>query len=346
MVRTLFTPLLFLLFATAFGQDGERLKAKIITDEPEAVLNALNKRAAGEEITDADWQRIFSSEGYVRLKRREIAMKRSFEDADFRTFVLSDELASRRHALADTLIGWSSASTSKVAERAFAYLPRSARIRAKVYPVIKPRENSFVFDIPNDPAIFLYLDPGKSKEEFENHLAHELHHIGFGTACPRSDVNIRIKRFPQSAQRVFMWIGGFGEGIAMLAAAGGPDIHPHLFSRIEDRARWDKDVANFNNDLKAVEKFFTDLLEGRLSDDAEARTASSFYGVQGPWYTVGWQMAVVIEKTFGRRKLIGCMCDPTMLLDCYNRSVKTFNKRNRRQLASWSDSFLKQLRRR
>jgi hypothetical protein len=32
-----------------------------------------------------DWQRIFQSEGYVRLKKRETPMQRSFEDSDFET---------------------------------------------------------------------------------------------------------------------------------------------------------------------------------------------------------------------------------------------------------------------
>jgi hypothetical protein len=52
---------------------------------------------------------------------------------------------------------------------------------------------------------------------------------------------------------VLNWIGGFGEGFAMLAAAGGPDVHPHAVSASDERARWDKDVANFNDDLKNVQ---------------------------------------------------------------------------------------------
>ena len=50
-------------------------------------------------------------------------------------------------------------------------------------------------------------------------------------------------------------IGAFGEGFAMLAAAGGPDVHPHAVSSPEERARWDKDMLNFNDDLKKVECF-------------------------------------------------------------------------------------------
>ena len=51
-----------------------------------------------------------------------------------------------------------------------------------------------------------------------------------------------------------------GEGLAMLAAAGSPDTHPHRFSTAEDRRRWDRDVKNFNEDRKRVETFFRDVL--------------------------------------------------------------------------------------
>lgn len=151
---------------------------RLVTDEAEAVLNILAKKRADRPITDADWQRVFQSEGYVRLKQRETAMKRSFEDADFKTYVLSDKLLGRKQALEETLDRWKRADTSGAARRALAYLPKEARIKAKIYPVIKPRDNSFVFDVETDPAIFLYLDPTVSREQFENTLAHELHHIG------------------------------------------------------------------------------------------------------------------------------------------------------------------------
>ena len=48
-----------------------RVNIRVITDEADAVLALLTKRKANQSLTDADWQRIFSSEGYVRLKKRE-----------------------------------------------------------------------------------------------------------------------------------------------------------------------------------------------------------------------------------------------------------------------------------
>lgn len=333
---------LILLVICADGASAQ-VNVRLVTDEAEAVLSILARRKANEAITDSDWQRVFQSEGYVRLKKRETSLQRSFEDADFKTFVLSDQLAARAPALAETLSRWQHADVTCSARLALAYLPKQAQLRARIYPVIKPRENSFVFEVKEDPAIFLYLDPTVSREKFENTLAHELHHIGYGTACPTKATQDEINALAPNVKNLLNWLGGFGEGLAMLAAAGGPDIHPHAVSGAEERARWDSDLKNFNTDLKKVEKFFLDVLEGKLSDEQAQKTGFSFFGVQGPWYTVGWKMSVLIEKTYGRAKLIECFCDQRKLLSTYNQAAARQNRHSREPLALWSDSLVNKL---
>lgn len=320
---------------------SSRVQVRLITDEAEAVLDLLAKRKANQSITEDDWQRLFRTEGYVRLKQRETSMGRSFEDADFKTFVLSEALGERATALGETLARWSRADITRASRLALAYLPKQAIIRAKIYPVIKPRDNSFVFDVRKDPAIFLYLDPSVNREKFENTLAHELHHLGYSSACPTRNVSDEVAKRPQHAQMVFRLIGAFGEGFAMLAAAGGPGIHPHAVSNAQDRTRWDKDVANFNSDLKAVEKFFLDVLDKKLSDDEIDKKGYSFFGVQGPWYTVGWKMSVVIERTYGRARLLECICDQRKLLATYNEAAAKHNRNSRIPLALWSTAITK-----
>src|SRR6266404_3225852 len=312
----------------------------IITDEADAVLAILAKKQINQPITDADWQRLFSSEGYVRLKQREASMRAPFEDTDFKKFVLSDELVARTNALQITLEEWKRVNVSGAARRALAYLPKEAHIKAKIYPVIKPQGNSFVFDAESDPAIFLYLNPAISKAKFENKLAHELHHIGHDGSCPTKQTLREIAKLPPGIQTVIGWIGSFGEGFAMLAAAGGRDIHPHAVSTPEERARWDRDMQNFNEDLKQVEKFYLDILQKRLTDKDIENTGGEFYGVQGPWYTVGWKMSVVIEKTFGRARLIECICDQRKLLPTYNSAATIYNRRARKPLALWSSAMI------
>jgi len=336
------------VFAVSSAQSSKRssVNVHLVTDEAEAVLAILAKRKAKLPITETDWQRLFSSEGYTRLNKREVEIRKivktatPFNEEVFKAFVLSDELLSRAPALDDTLLKWKQADVDAATRRALVYLPKDAQIRAKIYPVVKPRTNSFVFELRSDPAIFLYLNPDVSREQFENTLAHELHHVGYGSGCPPKRTSDEIAKLPKNSQTVIELIGAFGEGFAILAAAGGTDVHAHAVDSAEDRLRWDKDMANFNDDLKKIERFFLDILENRLTEEKIQETASSFFGGQGAWYTVGWKMSVVIEKTYGRAKLIECICDQRKLLPTYNRAAAKNNRRAREPLALWSVSVM------
>ena len=96
-MKLVFLSLLIICTTITFASgQSSAVNVRLVTDEAEAILAVLAKKKAGESITDADWQRVFQSEGYVRLKKREVAMQRSFEDAEFKTFVLSDQLAGSR----------------------------------------------------------------------------------------------------------------------------------------------------------------------------------------------------------------------------------------------------------
>jgi len=329
---------------SAARQASAGLDIRLVADEAEAVLSILHKKETGGAPVAADWDRLFSTEGYVRLKKREHSLKRPFEDEDFRKFVLSAEIAAWADKLAGTLDHWKRADLRAAAAKALAYLPPGTPIRAKVYPVIKPQTNSFVTELKTDPAIFLYLDPMLNAAQFENTVAHELHHIGLSAACLPAYESEGFKSKPAEVRAVLEWAGAFGEGVAMLAAAGGPDVHPHAASPAPDRERWDKDVANFNSDLKTVEKFFLDVLDGRLKgEEAIREVAFSFFGIQGPWYTVGWKMAVLIEKTLGRARLIDCLCEPEKMLSAYNEAAAKWSALTGEDVEVWAPEFLKRI---
>jgi hypothetical protein len=329
---------------SAIAKPTSRVNVRFLSDEAEAVLSVLQKRAAGIEITEEDWSRVFESEGYTRLKKRELSMARPFEDTAFREFVMSDDLLKRREALASTLERWKSIDPTSAGSKALAYLPRNASITAKIYPVIKPRDNSFVFEVKTDPAIFLYLDPAIDADKFENTLTHELHHIGFGGGCPAPDIKARREKLPEGIRNALGWTAAFGEGLAMLAAAGAPNIHPHAVSDPKERAEWDASMLNFDADLRKVETFLIDVSEGRLKGDNENKAGFAFFGVQGPWYTVGWRMASVIEIVYGRERLVESFCDNSKLLKTYNSAAEKLERRNAETHTKWSDLVVQKLR--
>lgn len=318
---------------------GERLQLKLDTSEAEAVLAILAANGVGQPLVDSDWRRLFTTEPYQRLQRREASLHRDFTDAQFQAFVLSDSTTARAGQLRAALDSWKRANLTAAANRAFAYLPPDARICAKVFPVIKPRTNSFVFEPGTDPTIFLYLDPSLTAAKFENTVAHELHHIGYVSVATRADS--AIASLSPAARTAAEAVGAFGEGFAMLAAAGGPDVHPHAASLPPDRARWDHDIANFNQDLLQVEQYLSDIVEERFAtEQARDSVGNSFFGVQGPWYTVGWKMAVTIERRFGRAKLIQCIQDPRQVLAVYNDAAEESNRAGGEPLALWSPKLL------
>jgi hypothetical protein len=326
------------LAATASRPDSAPPQAAVrfISDEADAVLAILRARAGGRTAGQDEWHQLFTSEGYRALARREAAMGRAFTDDEFHGFVLSDTLAARTSELERTLEAWKRLDVAAAAARASAYLPPGTPQRARVFLEIKPRTNSFVFDLDGARAIFLYVDPAVSPARLDNTLAHELHHVGQAAACDQPADTTR----PASVRSATEWMTAFGEGLAMLAAAGGPDVHPHAVSAAPDRARWDRDLSRFDDDLAALQRFFFDVLDARADRDSLQRAGMSFFGTQGPWYTVGWRMWATVERTFGRARLLAIVCDPARLLTTYNAAAAEWNRTHQDRLALWSDSLL------
>ena len=104
-------------------------------------------------------------------------------------------------------------------------------------------------------------------------------------------------------------------------------------------------MAGFNNDLPAVNNFFLDVLSGKLADNdtIEAKGSSFFGSHQGPWYTVGYKMAVMVERRYGRLVLIQTTLDYRCLLVLYNQAAAEQNATGKQQLPLWSETVLSQV---
>jgi hypothetical protein len=322
-----------LILVTASAAVAQTVDVRIVSDEADAAMAILRRQAAGGSLTPNDWRRLFDSEGYRALKRREGSMGRAFTDSAFEAFLRSDTLRRRTDELARALPTYERLDATSAGSDALRYLPRGARIRATLFPMIKPITNSFVFTLDSVMAIYMYVDPTVPAAKLRNTLTHELHHVGYGTVCdmPKDSTLTERQRF--AIERSF----AFGEGLAMLAAAGSADVHPHAVSPPEERARWDGDVRNFPTDVARLQTHFLDVIDGRLTLDSAQRVAMSFYGIQGPWYTVGWVMGSTIERVLGRDRLIAVMCDPRRVMATYNQAAV------REKKAVWSAEVLRRL---
>jgi hypothetical protein len=320
-----------------------RVDLVLDASEARAALVILRKEEARQPVTDADWSALFATVPYQWLRAREASMGRAFGDDDFRAFLGSAAMIARRPALEATLDAWTRADMRALAQQALSYLPEGAVIRARVFPEIKPKTNSFVWRHGEDgPAIFLYLDEHESRDQFANTVTHECHHIGLQSI--EAEQQRLLAGLTPKVKTTVEWMGGLGEGEAMLAAAGGPDVHPHAIDDSASRARWDNDMEHFNGDLLALQELFVDILDGRLvGDSAIQARAAPFWGYQGAWYTVGYRMSTIVEKRFGRPAVIRGIVDPRVLLTLYNQAAAEHNAGGGEYLSTWSPDLLKRL---
>jgi hypothetical protein len=328
--------------AIALLTQAPAIEVRLVVDEPKAALAILDKRAVAKPIVEEDWQTLFKTEGYTRLKDRELGMGREFKEEDFRTFMQSEDLLAKRQALRDTLAKWQLVNIQECGARSLAYLPKGAKLRASVYFLVKPRTNSFVWDLAKNPAVMLYLDPEMSADELGMTIAHEFHHVGFAGVGYAKDYSEWLTKQSSARKSALTWQGAFGEGFAVLAAAGGPSPNPIAPARKQVRDAWDEGVKNLNRDMAELQRFFLDLLNDKLDAAKAQEKAVTYYGVQGPWYTVGYHMAVSIEKEFGRERLVECFIDPRKLLALYNEAAQQINSRGGKHFV-WSDELLKKI---
>lgn len=304
------------------AQAGPDLDVRVVADQADAAVAILARRAAEEAVDEAEWEALFGSEGFRRLEARARSFDREIDRDAFRAWLVSDSVVARADAYAEAIAWWKALDAAEPGAKARAYLPAGASIRARLYPAIKPTPNSFVFEIREDPAIFVYVDPEERASKIANTLAHELHHVG--TAGIPDCEPAGADSLPETVRTAIDWLGGFAEGLAVLAAAGGPDVHPHAGRAEEEYVVWERDVARVGADLLAMDRFFLDIAEGRLTEE-DAIRARGFEFIstaevpQGAFYTLGWKMAAVVEKAEGREVVVASVCDPRILLAAWNR---------------------------
>jgi hypothetical protein len=313
-------------------------RLRVVSDEADAAISVIE--AHDSVVALRAWRHVVGSEGYWALRQREAAIHRPFTDSSFEAYLRSDSTARRAPVIRATLSGWQHADITDAVRRAAAYLPSGTAFRATLYFEVKPRLNTFVFRTDSGPSIFVAIDPSVRAGKFSNELAHELHHIGYEAACAgQTDTTQATPR-----QVVGTWMSAFGEGWAMLAAAGGPTVDPHASDDSADRAVWRADYARVGDDLRRLDRFVRDVLDRRLaSRDTIERTAMTFFGpVQGPWYTVGYLMVSTVETAEGHAALMRVLCDPIQLTLTYQRIARERDARGE-HLPLWSDDVIRRL---
>src|ERR1700744_6001399 len=136
---------------------AQRVSLSLDCSEADAVLSILDKINRHASVTDSDWNVLTNTLPYQEVQAREASFHNSFSNDDFKKFVESGKLAPQAADLAKTLNVWRNEDMQAIGNSVISYLPPGATIRAKVFILIKPASNSFVWNRPGeDKAIFLY----------------------------------------------------------------------------------------------------------------------------------------------------------------------------------------------
>jgi hypothetical protein len=319
-------------------------------DQAEAALNLLEARHRGETITEEAWQHLFTTDGFIRVLEREAAidkmldLDRGYSEGSFREWAESDEALDDIDGRRRTLTNWTKIDVQLAGEKAMRYLPPDASLQATIYPIVRKQMNSFVWDLSGDPAIFLAVGDDVSAEEMANTLAHELHHVGLAGVCADKRSDEKDARLV-AAQG---WLSGFGEGLAVLAAAGGPSGATHARDQDELLIAWHNRVDSVEADMRTIESFLMGVRDGSIDEEEAQKRGMAFINSenipQGPFYTLGWFMAVSVEKELGRASVIESTCDHRKLISNYQRSATVANTRDSSQVFPlWSEAFLEAL---
>lgn len=323
---------------------AEEIHVRAVFDEADAALAIMDNLSAGESPTGKQWQTLWQSEGYTRLLARQASMDRDERFGDKLAAWLQDPANYTRVATIRSAVDrYRSFEVNTAGNRAGAYLPGWVVLEATFYPVIKHTTNTFVYDLGGDPAIFMSVNAENSPIFVESVLTHELHHIGLAQ-CPEI---AGYKNLTEDQQWVTNMLTIFGEGLAVLATAGDPDTHPHFYNTPDKWAVWERDVTNIASDQARIQSFFLAVLDGTQPKDERRKTLFTFIVTpevpQGPAYTLGWKMASLVEKHFGREALVGAMCDPRELLTLYNQAARETHADGILNLPIWSDELIRGL---
>jgi hypothetical protein len=326
-----------LFTSSAFAQPPSRVALNLDSSEAEAVLAILDKRALNRRVTEADWQKLFSTTPYRRLKQGEMSMDQRFSDEEFMKFVTTLDarrekfrpdpaaMAVRRRPSRGTASPDLSAAAGKHPRR------RLSSDQGTVQQLRVRLVHS---------TLFLYLDPKKTRAHLENTFAHEAHHVGL--ASVEAAYEERIKSMPENSRRAAHWMGAFREGMAVLAAAGSPDVHPLADFSEPYGSVWNLEANRFVANLDELNRFFLDTVHGDLLNDAVLHEGRIFFGFgSGPWYTVGYRMAVAIEREFGRTALVATYADPRQFVARYNEAAASENAKTGAHLPLFSAEILK-----
>lgn len=320
--------------------DSPRTPLSFDYAQAEQVLAMLDARTHGREITDGDWSRLFETAPFPIIRFAPRDAQQDFSRAKFKEFVLSPELLKRADTLREALEISKHADTAKLTAIP-QFRPRVFVTHARIVPIIAPKQRSFVVQTAQGPVVFIPLDIETARQHLEKTVASRAI-FEAEVASMRDKSDEEITRLPWAEGTVSDLTKNFDGGLALLASISKVETHPYWAYTLEEREHWNRRVGEFDQDLKKLDAMFAGILSGQLRNQQQINDLAENYATEmGAWQTVGYSMAVMIERTYGSKALIGAMRDPRWLIGLYNRAVNTAHARTGADYPNWSPEVLR-----
>ena len=273
---------------------------------------------------------------------KHISETQALTPENIKRYITSAEFKAQTAAFQFSLREWRNAHHQLIEHRLDEYLPPEGQLPLTVVAVLAPGFTHAEFDTNSaSPQVFVPLLPSMLHMQVETYVGEQAYLLA--SAITIKSLRPHYDRMTGSVRLAVEYITEFRRGIALLAGIGGPGLHVCATCPRAERQQWDNDFVAFSADLRTLDKL---LLATALAEtDLEGqRSQLDSVGVV-PWQVVGYRMAVMIERHYGRKVVPNLLRDPRMLLELYNRAAVEDNAAGAvdKPLPLWSPELMRLL---
>lgn len=197
---------------------------------------------------------------------------------------------------------------SKASEKAGKYLLDMDDIEADIYLVIGSLDAYGVNLLDTRAIVIDVVEFISEVDELVAMMAHELHHKAGNRG---REIYWRLHRNgPKDLERAYSIVSELiGEGLATLVT------FPYGLFR-----KYSAVKPKIDDEYEKVEEGIKQMCQN-ITDERADEIFGSLYNNAGPLYMVGCDMAMKVEKTFGREKLVTAAQEPLQFFQAYKEAV-------------------------
>jgi hypothetical protein len=326
--------LLFLL-CYSICANAQDLQVHIDLSEAEAMLSAAKASRDNNQIGNAQLESILRTSAAKHLSGTHTLTADSIK-----RYAADTEISTQIDELQFSLREWRIASLQQIEHRVGQYLPSEGQISLTVIVVLAPGFTVAEFDTASiPPRVFVPLLPSMFHMRIETYVGEQVYLLA--SAIPAKALHPHYDQMTDSVRLAVGYTTEFRRGIALLAGDGSIGLHICATCPLAERQQWDNNLAEFSKDLLVLDKLLLTTALAESDIEGQRLKLDAIDAVQ--WQVVGYRMAVMIERHYGRKVVPNLVRDPRMLLELYNLAAAEDNANglSDQPLPLWSHELIR-----